>query len=89
MTDGGDKETSQDLLQDVDKHKIQKVLGVWVSPDVKGDILDLRPNSQQGKWWNLRDRKDQREILWLIRKKRPKLVIGMWQVHTVLYSLVP
>ena len=69
------------------KHKIQKVLGVLseqtqppaeddFSPDVKGDILDLRPDAQQGKWWNLRDRKDQRENLWLIRKKRSKLVIG-------------
>ena len=47
-----------------------------LSRDVKGDILDLRPTSQQGKEWNLRDRKDQREILWLIRKKCPKLVIG-------------
>ena len=45
-------------------------------PDVKGEILDLRPNAQQGKRWNLRDRKDQREILWQIRKKCPKLVIG-------------
>ena len=44
--------------------------------DENGGILDLRPNSQQGKGWNLSDRKDQREILWLIRKKRPKLVIG-------------
>ena len=42
----------------------------------ESDILDLRPTSQQGKGWNLRDRKDQREILWLIRKKCPKLVIG-------------
>ena len=42
------------------KHKIQKVLGVLseqtkpsaegdLSRDVKGDILDLRPTSQQGK----------------------------------------
>ena len=43
---------------------------------MKGDVLDLRPSAQQGKWWNVRDRTDQREILWLIRKKRPKLVIG-------------
>ena len=41
----------------------------------ESDILDLRPTSQQGKEWNLRDRKDQREILWLIRNKCPKLVI--------------
>ena len=33
-------------------------------------------NPSQGKGWNPRDRKDQCEILWLIRKKRPKLVIG-------------
>ena len=46
------------------------------SADVKGDILDLRTTSQQGKRWNSSDRKDQREILWRIRKKRPKLVIG-------------
>ena len=43
---------------------------------MNGGILDLRPTSQQGKRWNLSDRKDQREIMWLIRKKRPKLVIG-------------
>ena len=34
------------------------------------------PDVKQGKRWNLSDRKDRREILWLIRKKRPKLVIG-------------
>ena len=45
-------------------------------PDVNGGILDLGPTSQQGKGWNFSDRKDQRKILWLIRKKRPKLVIG-------------
>ena len=45
-------------------------------PDVNGGILDLRPTSQQGKRWNFGDRNDQREISWLIRKKRPKLVIG-------------
>ena len=42
------------------------------SLDVIGGILDLRPSSQQGKRWNLSDRKDQRELLWLIRKKGPK-----------------
>ena len=47
-----------------------------LSLDENGGIFDLRPKSQQGKRWNLSDRKDQREILWLIRKKRPKLVIG-------------
>ena len=41
-----------------------------LSRDVKGDLLDLRPTSQQGKIWNLGDPKDQREILWLICKKR-------------------
>ena len=30
--------------------------------DVKGDILDFRPTSQQGKTWNLSDPKDLREI---------------------------
>ena len=45
-------------------------------PDANGGILDLRPASQQGKRWNLSDRKDQCEILWLISNKRPKLVIG-------------
>ena len=57
-------------------------------PDVNGGILDLRPNSQQGKGWNLNDPKDQCEILWLIRKKRPKLVIGYGKCilfSTVLY----
>ena len=43
---------------------------------MNGRILDLRPTLQQRKTWNLSVRKDQREILWLIRKKRPKLVIG-------------
>ena len=45
-------------------------------PDVNGGILDLRPTSQQGNRWNLSDRKDQRKILWLVRKKHPKLIIG-------------
>ena len=58
-------------------------------PDVKGDFLDLRPTSQQSKRWNLGDPKDQREILWLIRKKRPEASHRIRQVHTVLYSLVP
>ena len=44
--------------------------------DVDGGILDFRPTSQQGNRWNLTNRKDQGEILWLIRKKHPKLVIG-------------
>ena len=47
-----------------------------IDPRAESDILDLRPTSQQGKEWNLRDRKVQREILWLTRKKCPKLVIG-------------
>ena len=47
-----------------------------ISADVKGDILDFRTTSQQGKRWNFSDRKNQREIFWRIRKKRPKLVIG-------------
>ena len=47
-----------------------------IDPRAESDILDLRPTSQQGKECNRRDRKDQREILWLIRKKCPKLVIG-------------
>ena len=54
----------------------QPPAGVNLSLDENGGILDLRPNSQQGKRWNLHGRKDQREIVWLIRKKRPKLVIG-------------
>ena len=45
-------------------------------PDVNGGILDLRPTSQHGDMWNLRNRIDQRKILGLIRKKHPKLVIG-------------
>ena len=60
-------------------------------PDVKGGILDLRP-PQQGKRWNLSDRKDQHGILWLIRKKRPKLVIGYGRCIlfcTVLCCLTP
>ena len=44
--------------------------------DVNGGILDLRPTSQQSNRWNLRNRKHQRNILWLIRKKHPKLVTG-------------
>ena len=47
-----------------------------LSLDANGGILDLRPTSQQGNRWNLKDRKDQRKILWLIRKERLKLVIG-------------
>ena len=47
-----------------------------LSRNVKGDILDFRPTSQQGKRWNLGDPKDQREILWMVHKKRSKLVIG-------------
>ena len=43
---------------------------------MNGGILDLRSTSQQGKRWTLSDRKDQREMLWLIRRKRPRLVIG-------------
>ena len=84
----GDKETSQDLPQEwTGSTKFRKswgVLGEQTKPsaerdhsrDVEGDILDLRPTSQQGKEWNLRNRKDQLEIVWLIRKKCPKLVIG-------------
>ena len=45
-------------------------------PGVNGGILDLRPTSQQGRRWDLRNQEDEREILWLIRKKHPKLVIG-------------
>ena len=82
------------------KHKIQTVLGGAertneamaeddFSPDGKGDILDLRPSAQQGKWWNLGDRKDQREILWQIRKKRPKLVIGYGKCILVCTVFVP
>ena len=39
-------------------------------------LARCKPTSQQGKRWDLRNRKDQRGILWLIRKKHPKLVIG-------------
>ena len=83
----GDKEISQGLLQEWTRSTRFTVLGVLsektqppaeddFSADVKGDILDFRTTSQQGKRWNSSDRKDQREILWRIRKKRPKLVIG-------------
>ena len=96
----GDRERSQDLPQEwTGITRFRKSWGVLseqtqppteddFSPDVKGDILDLRPNAQQGKRWNLRDRKDQREILGLIRKKRQKLVIGYGKCRlfcTVLY----
>ena len=77
-TYGNDIEQAQPLAEDD------------ILPDVNGGILDFRPTSQQGTWWDLSNRKDQREILWLIRKKRPKLVIyWIWQVRPVLYSLVP
>ena len=59
-----------------------------LSRDVEDGILDLRPTSQQGKEWNLRKRKDQLDILWLIRKKCPRLVIGCGECIlfcTVLY----
>ena len=59
-----------------DIEQMQPPAGDDLSLDENGGIFDLRPKSQQGKRWNLSDRKDQREILWLIRKKRPKLVIG-------------
>ena len=59
-----------------DIEQTQPLAGDDLSLDETGDILDLQPNSQQGKRWDLSDRKDQREILWLIRKKRPKLLIG-------------
>ena len=73
------------------KHKRQKVMGRGVRvlgeqtqppaeddflADVNGGILDLRPTSHPGKRWNLSCREVPREILWLIRKKRLKLVIG-------------
>ena len=66
-----DKETSQDLPQEwTGSTKFRKSWGVLseqtkpaaegdLSRDVEGDILDLRPTSQQGKEWNLRNRKDQ------------------------------
>ena len=84
----GDKEMSQDLLQEwTGSTRFRKSWGVLseqtqppaeddFSPDVKGDILDLRPTSQQGQRWSLGDPKHQSEILWLIRKNCPKLVIG-------------
>ena len=59
-----------------DIEQMQPPAGDDLSLDENCGIFDLRPKSQQGKRWNLGDRKDQREILWLIRKKRPKLVIG-------------
>ena len=59
-----------------DIEQMQPPAGDDLSLDENGGIFDLRPKSQQDKRWNLSDRKDQREILWLIRKKRPKLVIG-------------
>ena len=73
---------SQFCPRNNEKHKIQKALECFerkmetpveidLSPDVKGDILDIRPTSQQNK-----KTKEQREILWRIRHKRPKLVIG-------------
>ena len=95
-----DKETSKDLPQEwTGSTKFRKSWGVLSEQtkpsaegdllhDVEGDILDLRPTSQQGKEWNLRNRKDQLEILWLIRKKCPRLVIGCGECIlfcTVLY----
>ena len=65
----GEKETSQDLPQEwTGSTKFRKSWGVLseqtkpsaegdLSRDVKGDILCLRPTSQQGKGWNLRNRK--------------------------------
>ena len=83
----GDKETFQDLPQEwTGSTRLRKSWAVVseqtqppaedFSPDVMGDILDLRPTSQQGKRWNLCDPEHQREILWLICKNCPKLVIG-------------
>ena len=50
--------------------------------------LTFDPPAQHCKRWNLGDRKDEREILWLIRKKCPKRVIGCGKCKlfcTVLY----
>ena len=45
--------------------------------DVNGGILDLRPTSQQGKRWNLSDKKKiSAKYCCLSAKKRPNLVIG-------------
>ena len=55
----------------------------------ESDILDLRPTSQQGKEWNLRDRKDQREVFVADTQEVPETCHRMRQVHilfcTVLY----
>ena len=100
----GGKETSQDLPQEwTGSPRFRKswgrereVLSDQTKPpaegdltrNVKGDILDLRPTSQQGKRWNVGDPRDHRDTLWLISEKRPKLVIGSGVyilVCTVLY----
>ena len=73
----GDEETSQDLPQEwTGSAKFRKSWEVLseqtkppaeddFSPEVKGDILDFRPTSQQGTRWILSDPKYQREMLWL------------------------
>ena len=58
------------------RHRITCRRAKVIDLRAESDILDLRPTSQQGNRWNLRERKDQHEILWLIRMKHPKLVIG-------------
>ena len=96
----GEKETPQDLLQEwVGSTRFRKSWRVLseqtqppaeddFSPDVKGDILDGRPTSQQGKRRNFGDPKDPREILWLNRENRSKFVVGSGMCRlfcTVLY----
>ena len=55
----------------------------------ESDILNLRPISQQGKEWNLRDGKDQRERNFVTDADVPETCHRMRQVQIVLYSFVP
>ena len=55
----------------------------------EGDTLDLRPTSQQGKGWNLRDRKRSARKFVADPQEAPETCHRMRQVNTVLYSLVP
>ena len=52
----------------------------------EGDILDLRPTTQQGKEWNLRDRKNQRKIL-ADTQEAPEICHRMRQVSAHCFVL--
>ena len=92
LTDGETKSSESQEHRETCRSDIEQMQALAEDDfllDVNGGILDLRPNSQQSKRWNLSDRGDQRKFLWLIRKKRPKLVIGYGKSILFCTVLVP